>query len=246
MKKIADKQINVNYSFSLFSLLRRGIGIIIIIILATLLFNSNSKIDELLHNGEVLSDSLKLERNEKGELVAKISAYKTQRTEDFIKFATKDSLTKELQKEVKSMRRYLKRQGSVTKFSTQTDIEASNKTEVSGTIDYPVYKSSFNLDNWVIGNTRATKDSTYVDFKVNNDYSLTIGVEPTGFLGLGRGKPFGQVTNKNPYSTVKTMRTYNVALPKDKKWGIGAYIGVNPITGDPMLIIGGGYNLIKF
>lgn len=246
MKKIADKKINVNYSFSLFSLLRRGLGIIIIIVLATLLFNSNSRVDELLHNESVLSDSLKLERNEKGELVAKISAYKTQRTEDFIKFATKDSLTKELQKEVRSMKRYLKKQGSVTKFSTQTDIEASSKTEVSGTIDFPVYKSRFNLDNWIIGSTKATKDSTYVDFKVNNDYSLTIGIEPTGFLGLGKGKPFGQVTNKNPYSTVKTMRTYNVGLPRDKKWGLGVYGGYDPITGKPTILVGGGYNFIKF
>lgn len=246
MRKIADKKIDINYSFSLFSLIRRGLGLIIIIVLATLLMRSYTANTELNNLTTVLSDSLVISKNKEGEMVAKMSAYQTQRTKDFIDFATKDSLTIELQKEVKDMKRYLRKNGSVTKFSTSTEVDTKVPTEVSNsTGEYPTYNSKFNLDNWVFGDISASKDSTRINLQVKNDYSVVVGREPTGFLGLGVGKPFVQVTNKNKYSSTKTLKTYNVSFPKPKRIGIGPHVGLD-VTGKVTLGISVNYDLIQF
>ena len=81
--------------------------------------------------------------------------------------------------------------------------------------------------------------------KVKNEYSLVVGLEPQGFLGLGVAKPFGEVTNKNPYSTVKTLKTYNVTYPKPKRFGVGPYIGID-VTGKASGGLSVNYDLIQF
>lgn len=251
MKKIQDKQIEINYSFSLFSLIRRFAGVAIIIVLALLLFRKSNKYEELLQLNEVVTDSLKISKNKNGEYVAKISAFETKRTEDFIKFATKDSAVLALQQEVKDMKRYLKKQGSVTNFTTNTGVDVTAETEVIPTDEpnFPTYKSKFNLDGWVYGQSVATKDSTTLDLKIKNDYTLVIGREPQGFLGLGKPKTFAQVTNKNPYTETQSLRTYQVTLPKPKKFSVGPFVGYgvgSDFKFEPFIGVGVQYNLINF
>lgn len=224
------------------------IGILSFIILLSLYFwkGTVDKYEELQGLNTVLVDSLKISRNEKGELVAKISAFETQRTQDFLRYETTDSLTRELQKEVKEMRKYLKRNGSVTKFNTDTKVDTvfvTEVTEVPG--KYPIYSSKFNLDNWVYGNISASKDSTKLKVSIKNDYSVVVGREPTGFLGLGKGKSFVQVTNRNPYSSIKELKTYNVSVPRPKRFGLGPYVGVD-ILGRPSVGVSVNYDLIQW
>lgn len=253
MKKIKDKQIKIDYSFSLFSFIRRFSGLAIILVLAWFLFKKSSKYEELLQLNEVVTEELQISKNEKGELVAKIGAFETQRTEDFIKFATKDSLTLELQKEVKNMRKYLKKQGSVTQFSSEGNVQTTTDTEVqTDPSGNPVYLSNFNLDGWVFGSSKATKDSTFYDISYKDNYSLTIGRDPQGFLGLGKSKPFAEVTSSNPYNVVKTLKTYQVSLPKPKRFSIGPNVSLTPsiengsIKIKPTIGVGVQYNLLKF
>ncbi len=199
----------------------------IIVILAFLLFNAHNKNKELEVLNDIATKDLILSKNNRGELVAKIESYQTQRAEDFIKFATRDSLTLELQKDVKEFKKFLKKQGSVTKFSTEAKAETTEKTEVTkDEAGDPVYTSKFNLGGWVFGSSVATKDSTSYDIGYRDNYSLVIGVEPTGFLGLGKGKPFGQITSSNPYNTVETMKVYQVGLPKRKSVSIGPSVNI--------------------
>jgi len=235
-----NKEINLSYSFSLYSLLRRGIGIAIIVILSSLLFNKNQDYNEILRLNEVATKELELSKNREGELVAKMESFETRKAEDFLKFATKDSLTRELQNEIKQMKRYLKRQGSVTNFSTEAKTETSAKTTIiKDENGYPIYKSNFNLDGWVFGSSVATVDSTYYNIGYKDKYSLTIGTEPTGFLGLGKGKAFAQVTSSSPYNTVKTMKTYQVSLPKKKSFSLAPSVnyGVG-LTGEQQITVG--------
>lgn len=224
------------------------IGILAFIILLSLYFwkGTVDKYEELQGLNTVLVDSLKVSRNQNGELVAKISAFETQKTEDFLRYKTLDSLTIELQKEVREVKKYLRRQGSVTKFSTDTKVDTQVPTEVTDSIgEQPIYNSRFNLDNWVFGNISAASDSTRIQLNVRNDYSVVVGRESTGFLGLGKGKSFVQVTNRNPYSTTRTLKTYNVSVPDPKRWGLGPYIGVD-ILGRPSVGLSVNYNLIQF
>lgn len=249
---IKNRQVKVDYEFSLFSLLRRGAGIIIILILAYFLFQARGQITEQNNLNIALADSVQTWKGKDGLNRAKISTLETSKTKEFLALATKDSSVIALQQEVKEMRRYLRNKGSVTNFSSDTTVDTSSPTEV--TVDNsgnPTYKSKFDLDGWVFGNSVATKDSTYLNLKVKNKYSLTLGVEPTGFLGLGKGKPFAQVKNENPYSETQELKTYQVTAPKPKRWGVGP-VGAYGLNLGPVPQLGGfvgvgvQYSLIQF
>lgn len=248
-----DKQIKIDYSFSLYKVVRRTAILAIFAILAFYLYDKNKAYEELVQLNKVATEDLQVSRNKNGELVAKIGSFETQRTEDFIKFASKDSLTLALQREVRNMRKYLKKQGSVTNFSSESNITTSSGTQVSSDKSgSPVYKSDFDLGGWIFGKSVATKDSTYYDIGYKDKYSLTVGIEPQGFWGLGKGKPFVEVTSSNPYNTVKTLKTYQVGLPKEKRFGVGPNISLSPsFANNSMQIkatvgIGIQYNIIKF
>src|SRR5690606_18749044 len=101
---------------------------------------------------------------------------------------------KKLQETVKEMSKYLKKQGSVTNFSTTTDVTATGETKVIDNPEepsFPIYESNFEQKDdkgktWSIGFIRATKDTTTIEQQVFNEYSVVIGLEPKGFLGLGK------------------------------------------------------------
>lgn len=260
MKLPKDKKIPVviNTEISLFKLIRRAVGIAIIVILATLLLNSRRELEEQIILQEAIHAELETWIDKDGVNRARIQSLETSNTKDFLKLTTKDSSIIALQKSVKSMEKYLKKQGSVTNFSTSTGIDTSAKTKVIENKvqpQFPIYWSDFNLQDkqgksWVYGNSTATKDSTTLKLNVINDYSVTLGIEPTGFLGLGKGKPFGDVKNYNPYSVTEELRTYQVTIPKPKRFGVGPVVaygfGTTSIKGQWFVGIGGSYQLIKF
>lgn len=133
-----------------------------------------------------------------------------------------------------------------TKYSS-TPIHISTVDEK----DYPVYMSKFSLGEWVKGVTIATKDSTRLKLEIINKYDLIIGEEPipgTGFLGINRKtRPFSEVTNLNPYSQTKTIRTYSVKqLPAAKKRiGLGIQVGYDPIRKQSYIGAGVQYNILN-
>ena len=247
-----NREIKVNYTFSLYSLIRRGLGIGIIILLISLYTSNRFALQEQITLNEALQDTVQVWKGKDGLNRAKITVLETRDSEDFIKLATKDSAVLALQQEVKDMKRYLRRQGSVTNFDSNTDIDTSSPTEVVDNPDkpeFPSYKSKFNLNGWVVGESFATVDSTFLDLKIKNSYSLTVGREPTGFLGLGKGTAFAQVRNDNPYSITSELRTYQVSLPPPKKFGIGVFVGYG-ISSDlkigPLIGAGVSYNILRF
>jgi len=100
------------------------------------------------------------------------------------------------------------------------------------------------------GRNKVTKkDSTQLTLKYREEVDLLIGEEKTGFLGLGKSKPFARITFKNPYSEVKDMKVYQTSLPKQKRFGIGPTISYGVGSGfEPQVFIGIGvnWNLIRF
>lgn len=204
------------------------IGIIIIVVFAFLLFKSNNKYEELQGLNNANNQKIKTYRDNEGNFIAQITTYESQRVKDFLNFnAINDSLTLRLQEEIKKNKKLLDKQGSVTVIITKGEVETTTETEVTkdeqGEV---VYKSKFDLDGWVFGNSIATKDSTSYNIGYKDEYSIVVGREPTGLLGLGKGKPFAQVTSKNPYNTIKDMRVYQVSLPARKTLSIGPSLNV--------------------
>ena len=174
---------------------------------------------------------------------------------DLIKLKSKDEDIQKLQQLVSNYKSKLKKQGSATIFETTTEIEDKVPTKVDSIIypkdglivKKPVYNSSFNLGGWVVGSTKATEDSTQISLKVRNEYSVIIGEESQGWFKSK--KPFVEIINQNPYSETKSLRTYQVQLPKPKYFGIGPIIGYGISTDfkfQPFIGVGIQYNLIKF
>ena len=97
----------------------------------------------------------------------------------------------------------------------------------------------------VIGKVVASHDSTKLDLKIKNEYSIIIGEEKDGFL---KKKSFVEIINKNPYSMTESLRTYEVSQKK-KKFSIGPYIGYGiGVNFIPQATVGIGltYSLFKF
>lgn len=212
--------------------------------------NHNLKEQENLQ--EALNAQLETWKDKDSLNHAKIQVLETRNTRDFLALKTNDSLVMELQKTVKDFGKYLKKQGSATIVEASTDFSTSSETEIG--IDptdslYPTYKSYFNLDGWVIGESFATKDSTTLSMSINNKYSVIIGRE--GQTLFKPGKPFVEVINENPYTQVKQMRTYQVSLPEVSRWGIGPVGAYGFSMGKtaqvaPFIGIGVQYSVIRF
>ena len=210
---------------------------------------------------EALADSVFTYINKDNRQVAKIQVIETDNAKLFSKLPTKDKEIQKLQNVVKKYKKQLKKEGSATVLQTETKFDTiyqvlnsdtgiirdTNQISNSITSDWIVTKYGFLLkDNGDV-------DSTFFNLQIQNKYSIVIGRERTGFLGLGRGKPFAEVTNYNPYTTNKSLRTYQVSAPKPKRMGIGINVGYGihastkgGISHGVNLSIGFNYNFIEF
>ena len=103
-------------------------------------------------------------------------------------------------------------------------IEKNNYTFIIEDKKYPIYTSNFNKNEWIKGTIKAGPDSIIIDpLKIKIEQTFIIGEDRTGFLGLGRSKPFIEVVNKNPYAETEKLKTYQVDIKskgKNKTWVI--------------------------
>ena len=204
------------------------VSIVLIIILSFFIVrscNQDKIISEKTNLISSLNDTIKIWKDKNGISHSKTEVIKTSSVNNFLKQNVKDEETKELQNTVKKDKNRLGKQGSVTKFNGIIEFEKEIPT-LRDTIYIPkdglvikksVYNSSFDMDGWVVGSIKASEDSTKINLKVKNDYTVIIGEEKTGFLGLGKRKPFVEVTNKNPYSETTSLKTYQVENYKIKR-----------------------------
>src|SRR5690606_23066170 len=194
--------------------------LVLALIVALFLYNENKmKLEREVKEGRglitSLQDTLKIVRNRDSSLTATISTLETDKVKDFLNLSVKDSTILELQSLVKDYKYKLKEAGSsATKLSTDTKVDIKSPTEIgkgdtvkdnSLVYIYPSYKSNFNLNNWIEGSVFANRDTTTLKLIVRNDYDVIIGSEGGIFK---KRKTFVEVTSHNPYSEIKTLRTY--------------------------------------
>lgn len=196
-----------------------------------------------------LNDTIYHYTKEDGRKAAKISLLETQDIKDFLNIKSKDSTITRLQGLVDKYSSELKDRGIAGVIQIDTNAEITSPTlpinpaendTVNGKV-YPTYNSPFKLEHWVTGNVIAKKDSTYVTLKIENSFDVVIGKEKTGFLGLGKPKPFVDLTLDNPYSAVKQLRVYQTAKPDADNFHIGPIVG-GGISSElkPIFFIGAG------
>lgn len=222
-----------------------GVSVFFIFILY---FNSDlkSKVDDLTLQNSVLSYQMISYRNSDSLHVAKIAVISSEKTKQFLKIQSKDSMILQLQQIIKKNKKTLTQPGSSTSLiDSQTSIKGVipttievKKTPVEKGEDFPEYTSSI-VNSWIDLAISAKPDSTSFDLKVRNKYSVIIGQDKNG--------SFAEVTNYNPYTETVDMRTYSVLMPKKKKLSLGLHAGYG-IVGlgfGPYMGIGLNYDLIN-
>lgn len=196
-----------------------------------------------------LQDSLKYFKDKDSVNTARITVLQTESSTAFTKLQVRDSQVNKLMELVKTYEGKLKAGSSVTRATLVTQISTDHKpTAELPTVDtgelavlYPIYTDS--LENkWIKYKIRMDSENSYVDIKVFNEFSVTIGYED--------GKPFADLKTDNPYSAVKELKTFQVKIPKEKpkRFGIGLSSGITYYNGkiNPYLGIGLNYNILRF
>lgn len=238
------------------------IGVIILLILMH--FRSCTKNNQSKKDNEnlieALHDTLTTERQQNGTLKASISVIQTERTKDFIKLQLKDRELAELQELVKEYKKVLIAGSSVTKGLIETVARLhSQKPPTIVKVDtvkgddsisyvYPTYEDSV-VDKWVNVKGIMSKDSSNFSIQVNNEFTAIMGYDKK------EKKPFIEYNLMNPYSTMRKLRSYQVSVPKPKRWNvsIGGGYGVNAnfvdlkdVKNNLFFGIFTGYSLIRF
>ncbi len=215
------------------------------LILMYILFNNTDKYKEQLQLNKSINDSLLVVKTQKGILKAKITSIETDSYVTFLQYESSNQEVQRLQQKVKEMKKYLKKRGSVTQVNTVVKVDTIIKTKIvyvkNDTL--PTFRNTFS-DKWLSISTITNKDNQELDLKVKFKPTITIGTEPTGFLGLGKGKPFVQFETDNPYIEIKSLKNYNVKPPKNKRFSIGPYVGYG--TNGLGIGIGLQYGIIQF
>lgn len=193
--------------------------------------NQGDKVQEQANLINSLNDSVKISKNKEGLNVSTNSTVVTKDPNDFLKLKNQSEEIKSLQKEVETYKDKIKKGGNVTNFKSETAITSTTKTIIDtifiDSTKQAVYSSSFDKEGWVVGNVIARPDSTTVNVKTKEEYTVVVGFEPQGFLGLGTPKPFSLVKNKNPYSVTPELKTYQVEIQRKKgKWILPTAVGV--------------------
>lgn len=141
---------------------------------------------------------------------------------DFIKSDPRDEELKELRDKVEFYRKQLKNKGNVSNIKTVTTLNKTVETVIKDTVyvdslgrQFPTYVNHIH-DPWIDGKIETNKDSAKIDIKIKNNYSVVIGEDKTGFLGLGKPKTFAEVVNHNPYTETKSLKVYVTDKPKRK------------------------------
>lgn len=248
--------------------------ILIIVILILLLCGAGGYILNLREQKQEITnlygasqDELRQEKNKNGLYVARIDAMKSAETQTFLEMETKDAFIAELQSEVKRNKRVIKQQGDaiallssqtqfdtiVTKEDIVPEVLVATKDSLSYTLENKWITATYGFKlNYMNQFERMEVENTFLNLVVDNKYSVVLGSEPTGFLGLGKRNPFAEVTNYNPYTKTTNLRTYQVDGYPDKRFGVGLIGGyglnLSPpgVSAGMFVGVGVSYNLIKF
>jgi hypothetical protein len=238
------------------------IGVAILAVIAFLWrgCQAEAKLAQVETLNKALGDSLVTWRDKEGNFKANITLLEDENADYFTKWNTADSTVVKLQALVTKYKKQLDKKGSATIITTDAEIDITEPTIVERDTAKPcdpVYKTDFEImgtgkykdTRWIWGVVHATKDSTTVGMRFHEEIDVVLGQEKTGFLGLGKPRPFAEVTLHNPFNKVSTLRSYSTTPLPAKKLGIGPTLSYGVGSGFvPQVFIGVGvnYNLIRF
>lgn len=238
------------------------IAALVIILLASLIrgCQAEAKLAQTDTMNQALGDSIKTWVDKEGNFKANITLLENENADYFTKWNTADSTVIQLQKLVAQYKNRLGHTGSATVITTDANIHLIEPTQVIQDVKdscNPTYSSPFEIygtgkyekTKWVWGQTLAKKDSTTIGLRFHEEIDVVIGQDKVGFLGLGKPKPFAEVTLHNPFNKVSTLKAYsNTPLPV-KRFGVGPTISYGIGSGFiPQVFIGIGvnWNLLRF
>lgn len=250
MKKYFKK----DYLIVLLVILLMGVGYF--------LYNTHSKLTEIVGINIAINDTVTQERNDKGELITKVSLLTTQKTNAFTDLTIRDKEIKYLQKVIRNYTSFNKR--LMTAIVIKNKIIASYRDSVNNIIIdsiivnnriYPTYYREFSLYNkdnpkdttrWVYGNTRIGLKTFSTDLVIVSEQDVIIGQERQGVFRPF--KTFAIIKNKNPYEKTGSFKAYSKTKMKAKQFGLGVFVGMGVHSGGLGLVIGIGitYNPIRF
>lgn len=231
-----------------------GIMISILLIIILPIYNIIALRDKLKEKNDMISylgDTLNVWKEKDNLNHYKISVLETTNTKSFLELQTKDNDIRELQSLVSKYKNALKEQGNVTIIKDIIHYVSLPKEYYPISGDTIVFSESVLLDTidnkWIKGIYGFDKGISTLELSVMSKYNIIIGRESQGLFK--KSKPYAEVFNYNPYANVQSIKTYQVSLPKVKRFGIGPYVGYGFSEGfKPQLSIGIGlqYNLIRF
>lgn len=203
------------------------IGIIIVTSMYSCEHKKNKQLEKKLQESNNLlassQDTLQIVLNEKGQQSARISTMETEKVQTLLELQARDKDIKWLQEIVKNNKNDLKKPGDgviVVEGKTVFDTVYIQPTTGEEWGKKVITRGFTN--EWITYSTTIRVDSTSTHIGVNNKYSLVLGTDKSG-------KSFADITNYNPYSTTKTLRSYQISgqfsPPKPKRWGIGPSVG---------------------
>jgi hypothetical protein len=215
---------------------------------------AEAKLAQVETLNKALGDSLVTWRDKEGNFKANITLLEYQNADYFTKWNTADSTVVKLQALVTKYKKELSKKGSATIITTDAEIDITEPTIVYRDTTKPcdpVYKTEFEImgtgkykkTKWVWGEVTATKDSTQIGMRFHEEIDVVLGQEKTGFLGLGKPRPFAEVTLHNPFNKVSTLKSFNVTPPPVKRFGVGPVVAYGVGSGFvPQVFVGIGVN----
>ena len=218
------------------SFLVKAISIIgILIIVGLVIYNLRKPVDIVTIPS---TDSVEYYKNQYNQTVARIGVIEASSADALLKLTNqKDSELIKLQELVSNYKNKLKKPGSsATTFTTQTVydtiyLDTVNREKLKG-----IDSISNTINNkWITLKYGWKKDSTYSHLKIRDEYDAVIGYD--------NDKLFADITTHNPYSTVKTIRSFNVKIPPEKKnhFGFNMTLGLDSKL-KPTPVVGIGYS----
>lgn len=173
-----------------------------------------------------MNDTIQKWKDENSRNVAKISVINTLNKKQFLAIESNNKEIKELQALVEDYKKQLREGGSATIIRTETIFDTVidwRDKFIHDTLNICNFSDTISND-WIWNSLALTNGILEYDLKVIDKYSIVIGEEKQGWFK--KRKPFVEVTSENPYSEVKTLRTYQVPGSEPKRFGVGPQVGV--------------------
>lgn len=241
-------------------------SLIIVVLILLLAFTGYWGYNQLLSKEEqknlnnVLASELQTWKDKEGLARAKNDVFETERAETFLQLKTQDSSIRELQAVVKEFNKQFKELRSAVLMTSKTQIDTmfvpintgisidSTRGKIQTEFKNEWIEASYGFDLTYKPESRSyIADSTYLKLGITNRYSVVLGYEKEGFLGMFKGKPVAEVKNYNPYTETTELKAYQTKGDTYKPWGIGLSGGVTYIDKiRPYIGFGINYTVFRF